>query len=256
MPWTVLHDVPSTIRHVYLSPHFDDAVLSVGGLIAAQTNVLVVTICAAPPTGSLNPFAAHLHQQWGATSDPIATRRAEDAQAVDLVGAKLLWLDYQDAIYRHAHYNSVEAIFATPAADDPLKQQLVETLTQLQQQLPTARWYAPLAIGAHVDHQLVHQVARMLDHQEYILWYEDLPYANVLVQRDTRLSQLPLTACHSYEISLQLEQKLAAIACYASQMVELFGDPTTMRQHISDYAHQLAPVPLTAVERLWTLETV
>ena len=109
----VLRDnLPNDYVHIYLSPHFDDAALSVGGTIVRQTaageRVLVVTVCSASPREPLNAFAAHLHERWGGASDPIAVRRAEDAAAVERLGADLLWLDELDAIYRHPIYDSVD----------------------------------------------------------------------------------------------------------------------------------------------------
>ena len=52
-----MDQLPADYRHVYLSPHFDDAALSLGGTLARQVaageRVLVVTVCSAPPSGPL-----------------------------------------------------------------------------------------------------------------------------------------------------------------------------------------------------------
>ena len=58
------------MRWIYISPHFDDAVLSCGGLIFEQARqgipVEIWTICAgdAPP-GPLSQLAQDCHVQWG-----------------------------------------------------------------------------------------------------------------------------------------------------------------------------------------------
>ena len=71
-------------RHVYLSPHFDDASLSCGGNIHRQEQagepVLVVTVCAAPPSANepLSPFAESQHKNWGNPGDIVAMRQTED----------------------------------------------------------------------------------------------------------------------------------------------------------------------------------
>ncbi len=245
-----LMDLPADYQHIYLSPHFDDAALSSGGMIAAQTaagaRVLVVTVCSAAPRGPLNPFAAHLHARWGGTADPNAVRRAEDAAAVGRLGADLLWLEELDAIYRHPAYSSVEAIFSAPAADDPLTASFGQHLTQLHTRLPQARWYAPLAIGNHVDHQIVQLVAAdTLTASANLVWYEDLPYATRLGAVTEHLVQYPDLTSNTIDISATLPTKLAAIADYASQMVELFGDIASMRQQISAYTATVGG------ERIW-----
>ena len=242
-------NLPNDYVHIYLSPHFDDAALSVGGTIVRQTaageRVLVVTVCSASPREPLNAFAAHLHERWGGASDPIAVRRAEDAAAVERLGADLLWLDELDAIYRHPMYDSVEAIFGVPAADDPLVGALRRQIVMLRKHLPQATWYAPLAVGDHVDHQLTHRVAAQILRDGTLRWYEDLPYATKAGAVETRLAQYPDLVSQTTDISQTLPIKLDAIADYASQMVELFGDEATMRTDISAYAATIGG------ERLW-----
>lgn len=243
-------ELPTNYRHVYLSPHFDDAALSAGGTIAAQIangdRVLVVTICSASPQGVLNPFAAYLHARWGGATDPIAIRRREDAKAVARLGADLLWLDELDAIYRHAAYNSVEAIFDAPVTDDPLQLALHGQLKRLHAYLPAAHWYAPLAVGHHVDHQLTQRVAaEVLADRSAVAWYEDLPYAIHKDAVNERLSIYPDLVSSTIDINHTLPIKLAAIADYASQIEELFGDEPTMRQRISAYT------AATGGERVW-----
>ncbi len=245
-----LINLSTDYQHVYLSPHFDDAALSSGGMIAAQTaagaRVLVVTVCSAAPREPLNPFAAHLHARWGGTSDPNAVRRAEDVAAVARLGADLLWLEERDAIYRHPAYSSVEAIFSVPLAADPLIASLGQHLTRLRTLLPQARWYAPLAIGNHVDHQIAQLVAAdTLAASADLVWYEDLPYATRPGAVSEHLQRYPDLTSTTIDISPTLPTKLAAIADYASQMVELFGDVASMRDQIGAYAAGVGG------ERIW-----
>ncbi len=262
MRWSTIHAVPQTVQHVYLSPHFDDAALSVGGVIAAQVaageQVLIVTVCSAAPSGELTPFAAHLHERWGAATEPMTARQAEDERAAAILGADVLWLDKQDAIYRHPGYNSVAAIFAEVLADDPLISELRSLLAKLEEHLPQARWYAPLAIGNHVDHQVTFHVAHDLAARAIdLVWYEDLPYATKPQAVEQRLAQIPdqLVPINA-EIGPVLERKLDAVAAYASQMLELFTSEERMRAQLAAYAHQLAGPDQAAVERLWRGETV
>ena len=87
------------MRWIYLSPHFDDAVLSCGGLIWEQAKkgkaVEIWTICAgdAPP-GLLSPLARECHQLWGVPSPEllVPTRRIENLEAAVTLGASTVKL--------------------------------------------------------------------------------------------------------------------------------------------------------------------
>ncbi|NTV35511.1 MAG: PIG-L family deacetylase, partial [Anaerolineaceae bacterium] len=71
---------------IFLSPHFDDAVFSCGGLIYEQVQqgdqVEIWTICAGDlPEGQLSPFAEELHARWTTGRETISSRAAEDQLA-------------------------------------------------------------------------------------------------------------------------------------------------------------------------------
>ncbi|HEY1011281.1 MAG TPA: PIG-L family deacetylase [Herpetosiphonaceae bacterium] len=247
MPALDLDGLRSRPRHIYLSPHFDDAVLSCGGAIAARAAagepVLVVTICSAEPSGELTAFARHLHAQWGDEQQPIATRRREDRRAVERLGAEVIWLDALDAIYRQPAYDSVEAIFGAPVADDPLYGKLDRAIALLATRFKDAAWHAPLAVGNHVDHQITYQIAsNAAALQRSLRFYEDLPYAARPGAVDARLAVLGGTwTREEIDIGATLEPKLAAVADYASQIKELFGDEAQMRAALAGHAAASAP---------------
>src|SRR5512146_806517 len=90
---------------IYLSPHFDDAILSCGALIWQQgqsgQRVEVWTVCAGEiPPGPLTPYAEELHARWGTGLSSVAARRAEDEVACRAVGAMPRWFSVPDCIYR------------------------------------------------------------------------------------------------------------------------------------------------------------
>jgi LmbE family N-acetylglucosaminyl deacetylase len=247
--------------HVYIAPHLDDAVLSCGGKIALQCDagdsVLVVTICAGSPVAGadLSPFAQYLHAAWSLGDDPIALRREEDRRALAILGCDGLHLELLDAPYRVAAYGERDAVFGTPVANDPLAEALPPILEQLWTQQPQARFYVPLGVGQHVDHQLVCTAAIPLhDRGMELLWYEDVPYAAKWPWRVAeRLAELPdRFTPELIAIDAALSRKLAAIREYRSQLIELFG-AAAMEQVMTDYAAALG-MEQTLVERSWRRE--
>jgi LmbE family N-acetylglucosaminyl deacetylase len=231
--------------HVYLSPHLDDAVLSCGGLIhqqvAAGQRPLVVTIFAGSPPRDeeLSDFARFLHER-DRNPDLVTARLAEDQAALAVLGADYLRLAYLDCIYRgrphagEAYYPSGEALFgAVHPAEAGLPDELAAALAELIPADAGVTLYAPLTVGNHVDHQLTFAAARSLAGQGWkVRFYEDYPY----VEREAGALEAALAARgidHWQPAAIPLNEddlaaKIAAIACYRTQVDVLFGVPGAM----------------------------
>src|SRR5579864_3493494 len=95
---------PADMPHVFLSPHFDDAVGSCGGVISrlcrAGEEVIVHTIFAGRASPPYSVLATRLHAEWRAGDFPVDVRRAEDARACRVLGCRAEYSDWLDAIYR------------------------------------------------------------------------------------------------------------------------------------------------------------
>lgn len=249
----------SACAHTYISPHLDDAVLSCGGRIWQQVRagerVLIVTVFAGAPAPDtpLSPFARELHARWG-LADPVAARREEDAAALALLGAEWAYWSYVDCIYRRAAAgcficDSEEALFGgVHPAEDALIAELADRLRALAQEQGSAI-YAPLAVGRHVDHQVVRRAAEGL---KGVVYYEDYPYAARPGATEEALGagqwQAELVAL-SQEA---LEAKIAAIACYSSQFGSLdWADAAEMAAAVRAFAQQIDGGRLA--ERYWQL---
>jgi LmbE family N-acetylglucosaminyl deacetylase len=250
-------------RHVYLSPHLDDAPLSCGGAIAAHMaageRVLVVTICtAAPPAaGPFSALAEELHTNWGLAADQtVAARLREERLAMERLGVDYYWADRLDAIYRYPEaYNTRKSLFGTPAPDDPLLADLCAFFGTLHEHLPSATYYAPLGVGSHVDHLVTHGAIRATLGPA-ARFYEDLPYAVVPSAIDQRIGQLAgMVSATTIPIDATLAQKLHAIHAYVSQLKELFGGPEAMEQVMTDYAASLLPHGSRYGERIWRIDS-
>ncbi|MFL5980509.1 MAG: PIG-L family deacetylase, partial [Gaiellaceae bacterium] len=86
-----------------LSPHIDDAVLSVGAYMHEQarggTDVRVLTVFANDPTMGDPPGAWDLLCGFASAAAAARARRAEDARACAIVGAAPQWLTFADESY-------------------------------------------------------------------------------------------------------------------------------------------------------------
>jgi LmbE family N-acetylglucosaminyl deacetylase len=246
-----IHRVRTTT--VFLSPHLDDAVLSCGGLICSQvlagTRVLVLTIFAGEPRlAGFSPLAAELHLRWGHTENPVAARRQEDRCAASLLGAEFLHLGYLDAIYRADDagfvYLSDDGLFGSPhGSDEDLASKIATSLSSIDT-LEQATLFAPLAVGNHVDHQLVRDAvlaARNLSRRA--VFYEDYPYVEQPGYLTRALERIG-GAGWKAEVQPLAEEcfqaKLEAIAAYRSQLATLFGGAEIMIRRVRDYARTLS----------------
>jgi len=170
--------------------------------------------------------------------DPWAARKAEDAEAMALVGAQPHYLGFSDVQYRARQVRfgrfrpwAVRAADATrERADGELAPQIERALESLIETLNVETWFIPLGLG-HPDHRLVGAIcARLAARMEDRTWvaYVDLPYgprSPILVSNaNEHLTSLGFTI-EPLEISLSPDasRKREAIACYRSQLGPL-GD--------------------------------
>ncbi|MBE0699307.1 MAG: PIG-L family deacetylase, partial [Anaerolineaceae bacterium] len=173
------------MRWVYLSPHFDDVVLSSGGLVWEQVRagqqVEIWTICAGAQAvdAPLSPFALQLHQRWQTEQEAVSTRQQEDQAAIGHLGAGLRYWDLPDCIYRQLPGGS----WLVNGEEDlwkpvhPLELPLVEQLAAwlVDDLRPDDILVSPLTLGNHVDHFLVRAAAETLGRPLH--YYPDYPYA-------------------------------------------------------------------------------
>lgn len=254
-----LQNIHNNYRNIVLSPHFDDAALSCGGLAARYRaegqQVLVVTMCTATPTDApRNPLAREFHDAWGLPHDAVvATRRQEDAAAMAALDCDYVYLDLLDAIYRHPTYDSRERLFGPPDAADSLPAALDLALKAIASQAPQATFYCPLAIGLHVDHQQTFLACQRLQQAgRSVAFYEDIPYVLTPGNFAQRMDQIGSNLSpRSVEIGEWLGHKQRSIAAYASQMSELFGSVAAMPGAVADYAAAVRPEGGRYGERLW-----
>jgi len=258
-------DEPTIKQHIFLSPHLDDAALSCGGSIHTQCQrgqaVQVITVFAGSPTeASPSDYAEELRRRWGGATDPVAERRREDRLAMAHLGASFKHWELCDCVYRldpatnRALYATEESIFG---AVHPLERAWhIELAERLAEEMPVtaARFYAPLSVGHHVDHQIVHRAARRLFEQGFpVLFYEDFPYAGDQQAVEQALTQCGAGAWQMRVVHLciaDLDAKCRSIAAYRSQISTFWQDDDEMRQFVRE---QTQNAKGRLAERYWQL---
>jgi LmbE family N-acetylglucosaminyl deacetylase len=220
---------PAHLPYVVVSPHYDDAALSVGGLLQRLDGpVVIVTAYGGEPPATLRTAS-----WWDASCgfrDPgeaYRTRTAEDTRACALLGAERLALPHPDGPYGDAK--------ELPA--------LEEYLRALP---PEARVLLPLGIH-QPDHAAVRDcgLAVLAEAGGRVPWvYADLPYTGHLPERGTDgataalarsaergLAYQELAARHRtrvvHDIRLDAAEwaaKREAVLCYSSQIAPVAVD--------------------------------
>lgn len=245
---------------IYLSPHLDDAALSCGGQIAQRTargeRVLIVTVMAGDPPAADQPatavsdFVRLLHERWNLGDETVAARRAEDQAACAILGADCLHLDVLDCIYRtdasgSAFYTTNPALFGAVAPAD-LRQQLPPLCTAFAALPAAGVVISPLAVGNHVDHQLVRAAAEATFGTD-LQYYEDYPYMRIPGARDRVIA--PDAANWQVRVisltATAVQAKVDAIAAFKSQVGSFFVNHADLEQQIAAFTTQ------TGGEQVW-----
>ncbi len=257
--------------------------------VRAGHRVRVITVFAgdAVPQAAVSPHVQELHRRWQLDPDnPIPGRRAEDLAALQTLGVDaqdILHLAFPDCVYRLGKmgwplYFTRDAIFGEIA---PVEAPLIEQITSaighpprkaaIGHQLSAIRdpqsaiknqkskiiLYLPLAAGHHVDHQMVRRAGEKwfksqianLKSRISMAYYEDYPYAE---KPETVRAALGAETFRVELVELDeaaLEAKIAAIACYRSQLSTFFADATEMAARVRAYAQGIGAS--RPAERLW-----
>ncbi len=163
---------------VVLSPHLDDAVMAVGGMIArerAQGRAVEVWTCFTE-----GPAIETLPTAQRALGD-YATRREEDWRALAVLGANHRWLGLRERIWRDPPLHRDHHIFHTPPNLEGFTALPALRVIARELILGPSKFFAPLGVGHHHDHVEVALAVllEMLSLRRFdrVHFYED-PYAH------------------------------------------------------------------------------
>lgn len=228
-------------RLLILSPHPDDAVWSLGGAIAlwrTESDVQVVSFF----DGDAQPGALvqlsrseHRWRKFGSA----ALRRQEDRAALALLDCPLHSFGYGDAAMRlqddgqFACPDPATLFLAPDYANWP--QPPATMRAQLKAMLrPGDTLVAPLALGRHVDHCIVHRLAR--DSGVPVCYYAEFPY--LLALRDTLAAHWDVLGLALQEANVPADWPLwlAAAGRYRSQVLSMFGSHAALAAQLAAYS--------------------
>lgn len=187
-----------------ISPHPDDAVLSLGQYLAATPGCEVLTVLAGIPNEGVSDYDAA--RGFTSSADAMTARRTEDTNALTELGAKVKFGPFYDSQYRLA--NSADRI--------------ADWLTDAF----SYEWhtFVPLGLG-HPDHREIARLCRRVAGPE-ILLYEELPYR--VLHPEQAADALMVVRAEGWildPLPYPLPQgaacdKRSALQCYASQWHE------------------------------------
>jgi LmbE family N-acetylglucosaminyl deacetylase len=242
--------------HLFLSPHPDDAILSCGGQIAALVRrgeiVEILTLMAGdpPPNFPGTAFTRELEARWGAAGGelPFAMRRREDQAAAAALGVRVSFLDVADAPYRvDAHHQPLypdwDAVISTyHPHDDLIFEQLWQEEHWQEVSADALTLHVPLAAGNHVDHRIARDIGRRIVKQSNagltVHFYEDYPYIasdpTAAEHASTAFGE-PLMVVRHDLTAPDIERKIAAIACYHSQLSTFWASGSEMQRTVRDF---------------------
>ena len=231
---------------VFLSSHFDDVVLSTGGLVWELTSkgdqVEIWTICAGDPPSDkpLTNYGQMLHMFWELGEQDVPySRSKEDAACCRVLGAGFRRYTVPDNIYRYLPGRDEPVVNVPDDNNGPLEPDesyLIPLVTDfIRKNLrPQCELVIPLAIGHHRDHVLTRKAAERLGGP---LWhYVDYPY---VIRERVNMDEWILAPSKEFSLPVSptgLKAWQDGFACHRSQIILLFPDEAEMRLAIDTYA--------------------
>jgi len=205
-------------RWLIISPHPDDAELSMGGALLKKKGAIDATnlVCFSQLGHTIYPHA------FIKPAEVTAVRKDEALLAGAVAGLDVKFLDFPEFGLREALIPSKDFYDREKELREALKLRLYEAIARIQ---PT-QIYAPASIGDNPDHRLVFDIIlEFVDEDLFpdmvVHFYEDFPYAAAYEEVDDFLSRFE----HSYldvegwseDISAVMEEKQIVCDIYRTQ---------------------------------------
>lgn len=217
----------SSGHHIILSPHFDDAVLSLGGLLAKNGMQSSVITCFTGIPLKIKTTDWDTQSGFDNSIDAMSARAKENDAGLSLLGVakhNIINLQHDDSQYRTRHSSRTARI--------KIRNALIDSLITLLNRYKEAEItvYAPI-FETHADHRLIKQIlidtiSRIRTPSVRYCFYRDIPYTYLDVQKKSLKKTVAIGGFRACAVSIPLTQadvskKLQAVALYASQIYPL-----------------------------------
>lgn len=252
---------PDATRLLAISPHLNDAVLSIGAGLAqaAQDGAKVIVYTAfagtAPPPYSA--AAERMHAVWGLSpsDDASLCRRKEDMAALDHLGVACRHGRFLDSIYRKLPDGKWLAAQVeggpklavnerSPDSDRELVAEIKDDIKSIIDEFDPTLLVTCAAILDHPDNQVARDATLFAAYEKNIpirLW-EDLPYA-IVRPGTVELPQGFHRGSPDFS-SVRAEmwtRKFQAVECYSSQLAMLNGRDRSLFDRLDEHARKASP---------------
>jgi len=214
---------------IVLSPHFDDAVLSIGGIIAEFDGPKYIVSFFSTPT-TTTQYLTWWDEKSGFTksTDARETREQENKNAAHLLGARVINLDYVDNQYE------IRSSSDSTSLVEAIKRDIEDIIGSMPNAQITI--VGPSYFGetfTHPDHlvvskALVQAVQQARYANTHFYFYEDLPYTHKRFGKEEITLDTLLTAFYSglcvdtreiFPSAEAFDLKLEGIKLYLSQVI-------------------------------------
>ena len=225
-------------RLLVLSPHPDDAVWSIGGIlprVRRRCEAVVITVFDGDAPAAVKARLEETLESWRVVGSPLLRRR-EDERALSRLGVRRLGLGFVDAALRTSGsgrfaYEDQRALFLTdPEAEQGLIDRLAAALADYVEGSDVLA--VPLGLGGHVDHRVVRGAAERL--RRRAVYYEDFPY--VSDNQADQFAALRSSGARQWSLPANWPIWVEASLLYRSQVLRLFGGEERFRQTLLDHA--------------------
>ena len=172
---------------VILSPHFDDAVLSCWSVLSGSREVEVVNVFTGAPAVGAEPHVGEVLTRVDDAAARARERAAEDRAALRLVDVRSHNLDLREYPHWIGSAGAVRSRWRQVARrlaeyrrhragrDERRLREVMEASAPYID--PQAHVYAPAALGANPDHEVVRELGcRLLRDGARVSFYADQPY--------------------------------------------------------------------------------
>lgn len=219
------------MKNIFISPHFDDAIGSCGGLIQSLDNVLICTIFTKQYKGELSQVAKDLHNDWN-LKNAVKSRKKENKNACKFLKLKSTNLNFLEFIYRKNSTGFICKSFESLFGNENIyeKELEIELIKKIKNKFSiNNQFYFPMSMGGHVDHVLLHNVGLVLNSEGYkVKFYQDFSYQINDSIKNYKVEKF-------YFDEMVLNKKITACMCYVSQMPDLFGNNDNAKKYFKKF---------------------